>query len=367
VLISKSDLADLVEAARRSVKVTVEKGRRQAYADPADIQVEKERFSISKYLKGVVLGDWTKAEEEQRIAKALSASAGTAGGFLVPDTFVAGVIGRLRERSILASLPNIRTFTDVKGALILNRVGNGATVTWGTAENASMSEDTSIDFKRNTAQLSKASCLYKMSRDLLDESGDQADAIITDEITAELALEQDRCAFDGTGGGEPLGLYRNPGILNTDLSGSIDFGNLVDAEYQLRAQNARLTAWVCSPRTLKDLVQLKDGNGRNLWQPNDAIGGYGLSLTQAGNLFGRPVFDTTEIAITNRPSADETFMLAGQWDRFGVAYGRMRIESTSQGGESFEKDQLWIKVVQKFAAQPISPEAFVVIKGIQTF
>src|SRR4051812_4176639 len=58
--------------------------------------VDPKEFSLGKFLRGVVAGDWRDAELEQR---ALSIGVNTAGGYLLPSPLYAQVIDRVRNAS----------------------------------------------------------------------------------------------------------------------------------------------------------------------------------------------------------------------------------------------------------------------------
>jgi len=360
-------LAAIRETLARSVSVSSRKRTRKS-AGGVDVDgLKPEDVSFTKYLRRAIWPnrDWGDDElEKSLLQKALSQDSGTAGGFFVPPVLSDQLIERLKAKAVVRSLPGVKTVTLANtDKLEFNRVGAGPSISW-SGEGDTLTEDTTMAFERVTLELHKATCLYKISRDLLENAGPQLDELVRQEIADEMAIEEDKVLLQGTGGKQPLGIYYHPGVLNTDLSGTISVDDLKDAIYQVAAQNARLTGWVCHPRTVNTLVQLKDGSSRYILNQGNLIGSPGLTNQQVSTLLGLPLATTTQISTTNRPGSSESYMVGGQWDQLiiGEKPG-LRIETSSE--RYFDTDEVGLKVVKYVGYVLRHPEAFVVIKGIQ--
>jgi HK97 family phage major capsid protein len=343
----------------RITTVTKRGQRVSTYPGPSD----EHEISLAKYVKGLAFGSWQDASAERQLfEKALGETDGAAGGFLVPTELSTDLIGQLREESVLEQMPGVRK-VPVRGSKDFGSLEDGATITYD-GENEEIDEDTGVSFSKGTLTLSKATCLIKISRELLEDA-EAAEEMLRADLTEALAEDIDVQLLRGTGGKKPLGLYFHPGVLNTDLSAGISADDFISAETQVRQNKGRVTGWVCDPAVVEDLRLLKDGHGRYIFNDNDAIGSAGVP--QVGmRLRGVPVMDTTAVGTGAYPDAGETFVVGGHWRNLIIGEARrgMRIEATTEGGDSFKNDQLWIKLVYRYGYYLRHPETFVVIKGI---
>ena len=343
-------------------KPPVRKSRGTTDIEVKDIEAP---ISISKYLKGAVTGDWRGAEiEKKEHKKALGQDIDTAGGFLVPTQISNELIELLKASTVVRSMPGVQTIEMDRDKMTISRVDTPPQVSWG-GESTSIAEDTNLSFGEVSLELNKCVCLYKMSNELLMNANQSVDDLVKREMVDAIAIEEDKVFLEGQGGSQPLGFYYHPKVQSTDLSAAIDFDNILDGEYQIESQNAMLTGWVANPRVKNNLRQLKDGNGNYIYQ--DRMG----QVTDAGNanmgdLYGKVAKFTTTIPTTLRPAASETYMVGGAWNNLIIGQKpQIRIETTNTGGDSFQYDQVWIRVVSYVDMALRHPETFTVIKGIQ--
>ncbi|HUU94931.1 MAG TPA: phage major capsid protein [Phycisphaerae bacterium] len=349
------------DAMRANVSQTVVKGSRKSGDDPD--RSRDEPVSFTKYLKGAILGNWREADGEQEIFKALGRDSATAGGFFVPPQLSDEVIERLKATAVVRSMPGVRvvpmTRTD---KLQINRVTGAPAVTW-SGEAATLSEDTGLTFGQVTLELKKATVLYKLSRELLEEAGPEVDNLVRTEIAEQLAIEEDKVFLRGTGGLQPLGFLYHPGVLNTDLSARVGGDNIRDAIYQVRAQNSEITGFVADPVALAHLADEKDSNGRFIINENGNLGSPGTSVQGVMRLLNIPVKSTTQIGTGDYPGSTETFIVGGKWSDMliGERPG-LRIDTSEH--VYFANDQIGLRIVKQVGMALRHPEAFVVIKGI---
>ena len=354
--------AAMKAAAKASIKTSVVKGQRMAVADPY-IEVTPDYVSWSRFLKGACFGDWSGAETEVRLMKALGQDVNTRGGFLVPAQLSSELIPLVKESAVIRSLPGVQVIQMNGPKLEFNRVDNGPTLTWG-AESTTMTEDTTFELGQNTLETKKCTCLYKMSREVLMNANPSIDGMLRNELARELAVEEDRVILVGTGSLQPLGLYYNPRVNNTDLSAVITADDIKEAHYQVRIVGfGEISAWVAHPRTAYDLATLKDANGRYIYTNATQLGGAGVTGNQLNNLHGTPLRQTTKVPITNVPSSDESLMVGGDWSQLLIGEeGGLRIETSTE--RYFEVDQVALRLVKRMGFLAKLPELFVVISGI---
>ena len=360
--ISKSDKQDLLDAFRTGLVATFEKNTvvdtRKTAGDP-NVNVTGENLSITKYIKGMSGGGWANADAEQAIFKALGQDNSTEGGVFVPTQLSGDVIELLKEVATIRSMPGVRVIDLTGDKLSMNRITDAPVISWG-AENTEISEDTTLKFGDETLELKKAVCLYKMSRELLDNANTSVDAIVRSELADALALEEDKVFLEGTGGTKPLGLYFNPRVVSTTISTSPTFDTFKDAIYNVRLNKAEITGWVGHPRSAHTLSKLKDGNGRYILD----LSGPGVAGTGIGMMQGLPFKQTTQVPITNRSAANDSYVVGGRWSDYIIGQKPgLRIETSTD--RYFEYDQIALRLVNFVGSMLRHTGAFVVIKGIQ--
>jgi len=375
--ISKKEWKETLDGMRavlaNSVVLTTRKSQRKSAADINVYDLKPEDFSISKYLRRGVWPDGPWKDDDNEVAllkesvnicKALGQDTGTRGGFFVPPKLTDELIERLAAVAVVRGMPGVKVVPVVgTDTLWINRVSAGPTITWA-GESESLSEDTTMALDRVALTVHKATCIYKISRDLLINAGPMVDTLVREEIGREMAIEEDQVILQGTGGKQPLGIYLQPDVLSTDLSAVIDTDDLKAAIYRIMNENANLTGWVCHPRTKDTLAREKDGNGRYVHNQANLIGSPGVTAAGVPSLLGYPAKHTTQIAITNRPSSDESYMVGGEWRHLMIGEKPgMRIETSSE--RYFEEDNVALKVIKYVGYALRHGPAFVVIKGIQ--
>jgi len=332
-----------------------------------DDDVDTERpLSIAKYIRGAVTGNWGEAKVEKsafvRVNKALGELQGTTGGFLIPEELSQELIPYQYAQEVISSMPGVRKYNIKGDTLEFNRQKDVATAAW-VGESVSATESTMTGMlERVLLRPKKVVGLVKVSNELLEDAGTAADTIIKNDLTKVLALKRDLAFLEGTGGGQPTGLYYHTHVLNTDLSASGTFDNVLDAMYQVEANNGTLTGWVAHPILKNKLRQLKDGEGNYLYKEITTSGDGNISVMTT--LFGLPIKFTTQIPITNRPSSNETYLIGGNWSQFAIATkGGIRLEVSREADTAFADDQTWIKAVERCDCAPLQPKQFVVVKG----
>ncbi|HUS45348.1 MAG TPA: phage major capsid protein [Phycisphaerae bacterium] len=360
--VTPQEFAKMKETFKAGLKVTKTRTGRQSYDDTGQDDRDPS-FSLSKYLRGVTFGSWAGADVEKKahdIAKAYSTDAAAAGGVLVPQEVDREIIPRLADKSVIRQMPGVsivpmgkRLSRDFTG------IDSGATISWGS-EASTISESTSMDFAGQKMELKKAVCILKISRELVEQPGPDADTVIRDELVRALAEEESKVLMRGLGGQQPLGIYSQPRIHSTDLSGEIDQDDLLTAELQLENSNAILSGWITNPTVKDRLRKLKDGNGAYVL----AIGGFGSTaeLMDVPRLFGKVLRTTTGIPTTGYPDTDESFLVGGMWSDFLLGDGDLRIESSAH--DLWTADQISIRLVKRLGYILKHSESFVVVKGI---
>jgi HK97 family phage major capsid protein len=355
--ISKKALAKMVKSALNKNKI---KGFRKSSG--SEVEVGKTKYSFIKYLNGHAYGDWNDADVELQIYKSLNTQIGSQGGFRIPEETSSEIIELLRAKAVVRNMAGVRTIPMKGPSLNMGRVDSGAVVSWGS-EGTALAENTDPTLGDVKFELKRCQCLYKPTREFLKWATPEAEAFIKTEMAEAMALDEDLQFIEGPGGTRPRGIYYNPQVLNTDLSGAADFDDVDDAMYQIEAQNGALNGWVANPRLKNSLKKLKDSQGRYLWSDGRTIAGN--NKAEMNSLQGYPLAVTTQVPITLRPAASESYLIGGDWTNFLIGEDPgFELETTTTGGDAFVNHQMWIKLVRYVDCVLRHPETFAVVSGI---
>jgi HK97 family phage major capsid protein len=323
-------------------------------------------FSIAKYMRGAMYAQWDDASFEKseytKLHKALAEGQGSAGGFLVPEQYTQQIIPLLQARAIVRNA-GATVYPMSTDTLHLPRQTGASGTSWGQ-ENTTFSEDTNPTFANNQLVLKKLKSLLYVANELIEDASPSVDALITNDLVKSLALAEDLGFLIGTGGDQPLGLYRNPDVQSTTLgSGAgaiITFDDIIDAMQAIDNQNGTYTGWAMNPRTLTSLRKIKDSNGNSIYwkDPQGRL---------PDMLFGFPIYRTTQIAVNQTVGTNTncSYMILANWPEVAIGQkGELRLETSRTGGDAWTKDQTSFRAVRRVDMLPRQPMEVYVMKGI---
>lgn len=224
------------------------------------------------------------------MVKALLASDGSAGGFLVPVTFSTDVVEFLRPMSAVRKLnPNIISMPS--GTTKIPKIITGASATYiGESVNIPRSEQV---FGQLTLSFKKLATLVPISNDLVRYSSPSIDSVVRDDVVRAMAARENQ-AFLRDPGSEntPRGLRYAIASANvlavsgTDILADIttNLGRLVLA---LEDANIPMTrpGWIFAPRTRHRLMTVMNTNSAFVFRPE----------MLAGTLWGFPYAVSTVV------------------------------------------------------------------------
>ena len=154
--------------------------------------------------------------EMAREFKALSATSPADGGYLVPEVYASEIIELLYPATVIYEL-GARRLGMANGNLNLPKIKTGSRAMF-TGEQRAIPK-TAPKFGNLKLSAKKLTALIPMSNDLLRSTNFDNDVIVGQDVTKQMALGIDWGAFLGTGGEfQPLGILRNKGVLNVDVT-----------------------------------------------------------------------------------------------------------------------------------------------------
>ena len=272
------------------------------------------------------------------VARALSASVGSAGGFLVPDTMSSEVIELLRPKSAVMAL-GPQMIPMPTGNFSMGRQTGGASASYvGETNNIPASQPS---FGKMQLSAKKLAALVGLSNDMIRFPSPQVDALVRKDMVAAIAQYTDFAFIRGTGSQySPKGLRylaADPVLGGTAVLSATANVTLASVTSDLGAlelvlANANIPmeqpGWIMSWRTRNFLYNLRDGLGNQVFAVRFLFAHvYGLST---GMLRGKPFKATTQVPNNlaavdsgNNPTADGSEITLADFAEvfIGEAYG----------------------------------------------
>jgi HK97 family phage major capsid protein len=206
--------------------------------------------------------------------------------------------------------------------------------------------------------------LTRFSNELARQSVIALDAALRDRMVRDVAAKLDRAfiagdgALTASGRRTPTGIIDYTGVQAMPGIGAPSLDELLGALGLLLGANvdpARLRFMMTS-RDFMTIRRLKDNQNRYQLQPDP---------TQAGayQLFGIPITVTNRIPANGGANEDESSIVLADFSQIAVA--RDLSPSVKILDQTFgDYDQMAIRVVARYDAAPLNPEAIVIMRGV---
>lgn len=262
------------------------------------------------------------------------------------------------ESVFLASGPRI---FDTASQVRIPKMGGPIADPGWTGENELIPER-DVDFDEITllpSTMKSVKVLTRFSNELARQSVVSLDAALKARLVRDVAAKIDTQLFSASGDGTttPKGLFAYTGTQTVAVGGALTLDHLLDAWAKALATNVDMgrLRWVMTPREFVKLRKIKDGQQRYQLQPDP---------TQDGvfRLFGAPVTITPRVPDTTGAGPTARAALV---DFSQIAVARDMAPSVKVLTETFgDYDQQALRVVARYDAAPLNPEAVVVLTGI---
>jgi len=336
------------------------------------LEDEASKFSFFRAVKAIITNDWSQAGFEREVfqnarKKAMSVGEDTSMGYFVPGEILAGYIELLRGQLVVAQL-GATVLDNLNGVpIIIPKLTGGPTGYWVT-ENVAPTES-SLTTGQVSLSPKKVGALVKLSNELLKWSNPSVEAIIREQLFAEIAETVDKAALRGSGDNyEPCGIANVAGINTVAIGengGAPTFDLLYDMQYALQEDNAYRgnMGYAFHPAIRRRLIKQKvaqfsgDTDGSYIITPM-------VSDAQLVSWMGHPYKMTTLLPIDltkgNATNCAEIFfanwkdMLIGFW-------GGVELRASQDTSTAFQTDQTWIRIFQEVDVQVRHAESFCLI------
>ncbi|TXI63085.1 phage major capsid protein [Mycolicibacterium mageritense] len=249
---------------------------------------------------------------------------------------------------------------DTNSELRIPKLGAPTTVTW-VGENEQIPE-ANPDFDEVVllpSTMKSLKTLTRYSNELARQSVVALDQALKDRLVTDVAAKLDSQLFGASGDGTttPQGLFAWAGTQTLAVNAALELDDLHDAEALALGENvdpAQLR-WVMTSRELIDLRKIKATDGNYIVQPDvTAAGGY--------TLLGHPVIVTNRVPdLVGTPNTGRAALV----DFSQVAVARDMAPTVKILDQTFgDYDQMAIRVVCRYDAKPLNPEAVIKLTGI---
>ncbi len=333
----------------------------------------KENFSFLKAFAGMTTKDWSNAGFEKEVfdqtrKRALDTGAGTTGGFIVPNQYIAEIIELLRAESVVMGMGATVLSGLVGSPVEIPKQTGGATAYW-VGENSAITESQQA-FGQLDLTPKQVAAMVKMSSRFMNLSDPSGEAMVRRDLAQVIALAIDLAALRGTGSStQPLGIVNTPGISEVEIDtngGAFSWDIASQMEGKLEDSNAlrgRL-GYVTHPKVKRLLKRLRipqfsgQTDGEYIFNPV-------MSDAQLDAQLGTPIRSTTQLPVNLEKGSSGAVcseVIFGNWQELIVGqWGGLEFMASSETSDAFAKNQTWIRVIQEVDVALRHTESFCLV------
>jgi HK97 family phage major capsid protein len=251
-------------------------------------------------------------------AKAMSISAGSDGGYLVPRETETEIAKRLAVLSPIRSIASVR---QVSTAVLRKPFALSGPATGWVGETAARPQTASPTLAELEFPAAELYAMPSATQALLEDSAVDLDTWLSDEIELAFAEQEGAAFVTGNGINKPKGFlaydkvadanwaWGSIGTIASGAAGAFTAANpgdrLVDLVYALKAGYRENGSFVMNRKTQAAVRKMKDGDGNYLWQPPATVGAKAM-------LMGFPVVEAEDMPDI---AADSTAIAFGDFAR----------------------------------------------------
>jgi HK97 family phage major capsid protein len=276
--------ADCVQSRGRKVPAELPPG------SPAERRAQKGYGDM--FRRWLTAGDKGMSAE----LRALQVDSDILGGYLMaPQQFVAEVIQTVTDAVFARQYARVFPLSEAVSLGAPKLTTRPSAALW-TSELTQTTDDTAARFGKRELFPHFLTKEIKVSRPLLEKAAVNMESWISGEFARIFAETEENAFLNGSGANQPLGVF----TASTDgVSTGRDFstGNsttaisadgLIGCYYSMKQQHRRSSRWLFNRVAVRQIRQLKDGDGQYIWLP-------GIRSGEDDTILGRPV-DESEFA-----------------------------------------------------------------------
>ena len=240
---------------------------------------EKTGRASDEYKAGMLMALRTNFKQ---ISNVLQEGVDADGGYLVPEEYDSRLIQTLEEENIMRKLATrITTSGEHKINIAATKpaaawIEEGAALTFGDAT-----------FSQILLDAHKLHVAIKVTEELLYDNAFGLENYIIDQFGKALANAEEDAFLNGTGVGQPLGLFAATGGGTVEKTvTSLTTDEVLGLVYALKRPYRKNASFILNDQLIAQVRTLKDNNGAYMWQPSltagepDKLLGYDVYTSQ---------------------------------------------------------------------------------------
>lgn len=218
-----------------------------------------------EYRKGMLTALRTNFKQ---ISNALQEGVDADGGYLVPEEYDSRLIDVLTEENIMRKLAHKIT---TSGEHKINIAATKPAAAWIEEGGALSFGDATFD--QILLDAHKLHVAIKVTEELLYDNAFGLENYIIDQFGKALANAEEDAFLNGTGVGQPLGLFAETGGGTAAIStAALTADDVIKLVYALKRPYRKSAKFIMNDQTIAAIRQLKDNNGAYMWQPSLVAG-----------------------------------------------------------------------------------------------
>ena len=233
-----------------------------------------------EYRKGMLTALRTNFRQ---VSNVLQEGVDADGGYLVPEEYDRRLIQTLSEENIMRRLGHVIT---TSGEHKINIAATKPAAAW--IEEGGALQFTDATFAQILLDAHKLHVAIKVTEELLYDNAFNLESYIIEQFGKALANAEEDAFLNGTGVGQPLGLFAEVGgghVAGT-LSAALKADDVLGLIYELKRPYRKNASFIMNDKTVAQIRKFKDNNGAYIWQPSyqagepDRILGYSVHTSE---------------------------------------------------------------------------------------
>lgn len=278
----------------------------------------------------------------RQVSNVLQEGVDADGGYLVPEEYDSRLIRVLEGENIMRKLGHkITTSGDHK----INIASTEPAAAW--IEEGGALQFSDAKFAQILLDAHKLHVAIKVTEELLYDNAFNLENYIIEEFGKALSNAEEDAFLNGTGVGQPLGLFAATGggtVYKTVTKLTAD--DIMNLVYALKRPYRKNSAFIMNDQIIATIRTFKDGNGTYMWQPSYQAG-------EPDKLLGYPVYTS--------PFAPEDAISFGDYSYYNI--GDRGTRSFKQLTELFAGNgMIGFVAKERVDGKLILPEAVQILK-----
>lgn len=265
----------------------------------------------------------------------------TAAGIVPEDFYASEYIGPLRK-SLVARGLGIRTMTGLRGDVVIPKYKSGMTADWVNEDEALSASG--MKFETVTMKPKHVGALTELSRQLIQQSSPDINALVTDDLSFILADAIDRAILLGDGVKAPLGILNTPDIQTASLANP-SYAEVLKLFELLDLANVSNAKFLTNPSVMRVLRSVEKSQGTGLY------------------LAGGASIGDVESVVSNQLSGGK--LLLGDFSQFILGiWSEVDILVNPYAESAYSKGNVLVRAMMTAGSVVRHPEAFVLVDDV---